>query len=65
MPFIRKNKLEAVSVTVPDLHGIARGKKVPARRLHRRECRSFAAAVEGADVDSVTDWEVARYLEMV
>lgn len=31
--FIREHKLEAMSVTVPDLHGIARGKKVPARRL--------------------------------
>ena len=31
--FIREHKLDAVSVTVPDLHGIARGKKVPARRI--------------------------------
>lgn len=31
--FIRKHKLDTVSVTVADLHGIARGKKVPARRI--------------------------------
>lgn len=31
--FIREHKLDAVSVAVADLHGIARGKKVPARRI--------------------------------
>ncbi len=31
--FIREHRLETMSVTVPDLHGIARGKKVPARRI--------------------------------
>ena len=31
--FIREHKLEAMSVMVSDLHGIARGKKVPARRM--------------------------------
>lgn len=31
--FIRDHELDAIAVTVPDLHGIARGKKIPARRI--------------------------------
>ena len=31
--FIRENDIDTIAVTVPDLHGIARGKKIPARRI--------------------------------
>ncbi len=31
--FIDKHELDAIALAVPDLHGIARGKKIPARRI--------------------------------
>ena len=31
--FIREHDLDTIALTVPDMHGIARGKKVPARRI--------------------------------
>ena len=31
--FIREHDLDTIALTVPDMHGIARGKKVPVRRI--------------------------------